>query len=802
MNQKLKKQNKIKRLIFLILILLPIALFSQIKITGKITESNSRPIELAEAIVLTKDSIAEKSSFSNEKGYFQIEVKSGSYILQIRQIGKSTYTRNLTVDKDIDMGDIQLIEEEKQLQQVVVTAKKKLIERKVDRLVFNVENSVAASGGDALDALKVAPGIRVQNETVSMIGKSGIGLMVDDRLIQLSGDDLVNYLKSISSDNIKSIEIITTPPAKYDAEGNSGLINIKLKRPKNDSWNVTLRNTMKQATYFSDIMGANFSFQKKKISFLADIGFNKSKTIYENDITYNYPSSFWNVYLHNVNNTAFITPTIIFNYKVTDKTTLGVQYIGTTNKPTIYDYSNSIVTNKETGDLENIYTSNGNSKIDYSRSSLNVNGVTKLNEKGKLMTFDLDYLTYKNNKINPFNSIILDQENNVILDNYVINKGNLEIKNYAGKIDFIIPSHFANYEYGGKLSFINTNSAVNLLFYDNIANEDVLNQETQFDYQENTQAIYFSANKKIKKWEFKVGLRFENTQTKGAVFSENITNRKNYSKFFPTLFTTFTVNENNSFSFSLNRRINRPGYDYVNPARRYSSINSYVFGNPFLQPSFVYNAEIKHSYKSIFTSSASYTIGKNNISQINIPQLDNTQTATWENYADYNRVNLDESINFDFNKRWSTVSSIYFYYVEYKSHIPEIEATGSGAGGGFETRHTFTANKAKTFFIEGAYWYDFQSMSMQVKKAPASSLDISFKYFYLDKKLQLTLLFTNILKSDRVTMSYTSNNIDQSFRQYYDTQSIRLSLLYKFGSNKIGVKQRKLGNQEEIQRVN
>lgn len=339
MNQKLKIQSNTIKL-FIIILLLPMTSFSQIKITGKVIDSNFRPIDFAEAIVLTKDNTVEKSSFSNEKGYFHIEVKSGDYILQIRQIGKLTNIRNLTVDKNIDLGNIQLIEEAKQLQQVVVTSKKKLIERKVDRLVFNVENSIAASGGDALDALKVAPGIRVQNETISMIGKSGIGLMVDDRLVQLSEADLVNYLKSISSDNIKSIEIITTPPAKYDAEGNSGLINIKLKKPKNDSWNLAFRNTMKQATYFSDNIGANFSFQKQKISFLADLGFNKSKTIYENAITYDYPLSFWNVYSHSVNNTALATPTIAVNYKVTDKTTLGIQYISAVNNPTIYDYSN------------------------------------------------------------------------------------------------------------------------------------------------------------------------------------------------------------------------------------------------------------------------------------------------------------------------------------------------------------------------------------------------------------------------------------------------------------------------------
>jgi hypothetical protein len=782
--------------------LLPIQLFSQITISGQINDKSNKPIEFLEIQLQNKDSIIVKSELTNGDGKFTIAAEKGAYQLLVKQLGKILQKQKITANQDLNLGLIQVTENPQQLQEVTVTSKKRLIERKVDRLVFNVENSVSASSGDALDALKVTPGIRVQNEAISMIGKSGIGLMVDDRLVQLSGDDLVNYLKTISSENIKSIEVITTPPAKYDAEGNSGLINIKLKKPKNDSWSASFRNTMKQARYFSDNVGANFSFQKKKISLSADLGYYKSKTLYENDITYNYPSSFWNYYAHSINNTAAIIPTIILNYKVTDKTTFGIQYVGAFNNPTNYDYSNSTVTNKNTGTLENKYLSNGSTKIDFLRTSFNANGVTKFNDKGKMMTFDLDYLGFVNNKWNPSNSIILDNTNSIILDNNIVNKGDFNVQNYAAKLDFTVPTTFANYEYGGKLSFINTNSEVNLVFHDNIVNSDILTQNTQFNYKENSQALYFSANKKIKKWEFKAGLRFENTQTKGKLVTGNQITERNYNKFFPTLYTTYTPNEKNSFSLTLNRRINRPRYMYVNPARTYAAINNYVYGNPFLQPSFAYNFELKHSYKDIFSSTLSYTIEKENVSQVNIPKLDNTQVSTWENYANSNKINFDESINYNVNKWWATVSSFYFYYLEFKSLTPIIKPNGSGLGSGFGSRHTFTANKAKTFFIEGYFSYDAQSISMQTKISPASSLDISVKHFFLEKNLQMTVLFSNILKSDRITASYTANGIEQSFRQYYDTQFVRFSLSYKFGNNKIGIKQRKLGNQEEIQRSN
>lgn len=126
---------------------------------------------------------------------------------------------------------------------MAVSARKKLIEQKVDRLVFNMENTIAASGGDSLDALKITPGLRVENDKISMTGKWSLRVMVDGRMLHLSGEDLMSYLKSISADDIKSIEVIITPPAKYEAEGNSGLINITYKKGRKDAWNADLRSS-------------------------------------------------------------------------------------------------------------------------------------------------------------------------------------------------------------------------------------------------------------------------------------------------------------------------------------------------------------------------------------------------------------------------------------------------------------------------------------------------------------------------------------------------------------------------------
>lgn len=252
----------------------PNNLLCQININGIITDLNNKPVEFLEVQLQNKDSIIFKSTLTNIYGDFKVTVEKGDYSLLIRQLGKILKTQKIIVMQDSDLGIIQVAENQQKLNEVTVVANKKLIERKVDRIVFNFENSISANIGDAIDALKITPNIRVTTEQVSMIGKSNMAVMINDKIINLSGDDLINFLRTIASDNIKSIEVITNPPAKYDAEGNSGLINIKLKKIKADSWNSTINSGYKRNTYSTGNIGGTYSFQKNKISLVVNTNYS------------------------------------------------------------------------------------------------------------------------------------------------------------------------------------------------------------------------------------------------------------------------------------------------------------------------------------------------------------------------------------------------------------------------------------------------------------------------------------------------------------------------------------------------
>ncbi|ATA67846.1 hypothetical protein CGC48_03855 [Capnocytophaga cynodegmi] len=226
---------------FLCLLFATVLYSQEITLSGEVKNQQQKPAEFLN-VILKKDEKPVQGTLTDVSGKFLVKIPKGDYTLILEQFGTELFSKNVSLSKNTDLGVIK-IDESIQMEAVTVEGRKKLVEQKVDRIVFNVENSVQASGGDALDVLKSTPGVQVNNEDISIVGKNGLRVMVNDKIMQLSGEGLTNFLKSIASDNIQKIEVITTPPSKYDAEGNAGLINIVLKKAKEDHWSTTLRTS-------------------------------------------------------------------------------------------------------------------------------------------------------------------------------------------------------------------------------------------------------------------------------------------------------------------------------------------------------------------------------------------------------------------------------------------------------------------------------------------------------------------------------------------------------------------------------
>lgn len=713
------------------------------------------------------------------------------------------------VEKKIDSLEVVLLKE------VVVDGTKKIFERKADRLVFNVENSIMAKGVDALEALKITPRLKIKEDAITMSGKSDMGLMVNGKMIELQGIDLINYLKSIPSERIKSIEVIPTPPAQYSAEGNSGLVNIVLKKAKNDSWNASIRQNTTQATYLSGGVGGSFSYQKNKLSILTDINTGKNKVIYTNDVRYLYPSEeYWKTDMRNRNLSEFVTPSLTLGYEINPKLTLGFQYNGTVNnKEATEENQIFIYDNKSLQKLNKLFNTSGKSIENQDNHFFNLSTTKKIDTLGKKYSIDVDYFTIKNNKANPFNTTntlyLTNQQN----EYYTINKGTNTIENFSAKIDFQMPYSWATMNYGGRSSFSIAKNRVNGNFYEttNAVENLYLTQNNDLNYKENNQALYFSIEKKLnEKWSSQLGLRMEATQNEGSsrqnllgVISDSI-NKQNYAKLFPTFYLVYEPNNNHSFSASISRRIKRPNYWELNPARWYQSLNSYVIGNPYLQPSFTYNAELYYGYKNILNTTVWASKSENNFGQLTTHNNENVIFIR-ENYFDYVNTGIDQNLAFNIFKWWYTSNNFSVYYYE-SNTLAEftnyLAPSFSGGGAYIDTYNSINFNKKKTFSTQIFYSYNFPSRWAESQRSAYSTLNIGFRYKMLNDKLQLNLSFNNILRSDIQTLSNKTQGVSQSFKQYYDTQLIRFSVSYSFGNKNIKINKLEGGNQDEKQRTN
>lgn len=771
--------------------------FSQIKISGQINDNNNKPIENIEIQLQNQDSIIVKSELTSIDGKFIIETEKGEFLLIIRQLGVIYHSQKMSVNQDTDIGVINITERNQQLEEIVIVSKKKLIERKVDRLVFNVENSISASGGDAIDALKVTPGITVNNDQVAMIGKSGMAVMVNDRIIQLRGEDVVNYLKTLSSDDIKKIEVITTPPAKYDAEGNSGLINIVLKQGALNSWSNSIRSAYIQTTYPSVSMGNTFNYIKNKFNLRASVDGKIGNELVREKTEIVYPEQKWITENNRKVAEDFFSIDVMTDYKLTENSKIGIQYILNNRKPNEIDnfIGNVFLKNGIAKIL-----SNGNLNENNKNNSLNLHFHQTLDTIGRKIGLEIDYVNYQSLKERNFltKSFDINQNQSNLFSG--LNDGSQKIDIYSARIDIEHPNKWINLSYGGKFTTTKTNN--NVSFFDTTSGMPIidLTQTDNFLYTENTQAAYINGNKSLsEKWSIQLGLRYEFTQTLGESISLSEKNETKYKQLFPTFYLQHIANENNVFNLNYSKRINRPSFWELNPFKWYINQYTYAEGNPFLQPSFADNIELSYVYKSKLITTIFYQNTTNGFGQVPFVN-ENTleQVFTRKNY--YNSTNIGVSEVYIFNKYnwWQSQNVFYAFYTKANLQnltfnlIPQESFAYYVA-----TNNTFVLNKSKNFHAEVNLWYNSRVKSIIYDQENFYSLDFGLKYFLMNKNLQVSFIVNDVFKASFANNLITTNDIPTIFNIYNDNRYFKLSINYKFGNKKIEIEEKESSLEEK-----
>lgn len=779
------------------------ASIAQIKISGKVVTLDNKPLEYAEVILFSAQSVPLVNRLTDEKGEFMMAYQKGIYKLEIRQFSQTLFTKDITLDSAFDAGTIT-VDATKTLGTVVIAKRKELVERKVDRLVFNIENTISAVGGDALEALKITPGVLVRNESVTIVGKQSIRVLIDDKMLELSEGDLANFLRSIPADNIKNIEVITTPPAKYDAAGGSGLINIKLKKAQADSWSLSLGSSyLRRYDEGEGAMTSNFMYSKNKLSLSTSLNYRDGGETFTYDDDNRFPTELWVTKQRFNREYKRLNGILGMQYLPAPYWTLGFQYIANFNKTHSNRNTRSLVYDQQSAIAFNEISSftTADQKPDF--NSINLFNEFKLDSAGKKIILNLDYFKYANDDTRPYEGTSVMNNTGVLQYFKGINDNAQRTNNYSGKIDLELPSKIANWSFGGKVSASNTANNI-AAFNSGLVNSPITAMPQtahKFDYKEYIQALYFSGTKKFKNnLEAQIGLRMEATQTKS--FNENLNQSLNtdYTKLFPSVNLSYALNENSTYRLSYGRRIARPNFSELNPNVTYITPFLTVEGNQVLRPYFVDNFELSYSYKKL-ESKLYYSIENDVFNQIGVPDVStNNIRLVYQNIFNLRRYGFSESFNFDKIKWWNSNNLFNVNYTT--SQTIDLSAIAvDGFTSYITSNNDFNLNRAKTLLVNLGFEYYFVGTYGIDRIKPSTTTSFAIQYLMLNNNLRVNLKANDIFKSDRYRFASTVAGVARSSNYYFDTRLVQLSLNYRFGSKKVNVKNRQTGNQEERART-
>lgn len=782
------------------------------QIAGVITNTDNEPVAYATVILLNKDSVLVKGEITKDDGSFMLaDIKAGTYILKIQSVEYQVYlSEHFSVEANETklFAPIKLSKSVTQLNEVVVTGTKAVVEVHADKMIFNVASSASASGNNALELLNKTPGIKIDpDNNILLQGKEGVQVYINGRPSRLSGNDLTAMLQSTQADNIESIEVITNPPAKFEAAGTAGIINIKLKKNNEYGYNGTLISNYSKGDFARNTNGLTLNFRDSKINL------NGNATRYNNDFQSDYvDKKEQSGYLldqealgldHNegYNITAGI------DYTINSKHSLSVTGRAVLNEGTNKVGSETSITDKAKDSLTSILRAK--SQADFTSINFNYNinyqfipsKTSSLSVDLSLGKFKRDQLTSQPNQyIAPDGTSLITEVNNAF-------NTNTQIDLLSAQVDYEKKFEKVRLSAGGKFNRINTVNQ--FAFYKIESNQPILDidKSNNFNYLENVSALYAVMNTSISsKINLNAGLRMEHTVSEGFLESEVPTNNndvvRSYTNYFLNVGITFDNKKGSVVSTSVGRRINRPNYQDLNPFEsKLSELVSFK-GNPFLKPNYVMNYSLSYAYKQKLIISNTYSVTTDYFANILVIENGIGTFLIPQNIERASNNGLTISYPFEITKWWDVTSFANYNYSTYKGNIGDTEIDLKANIYDFRIQNNFILSKNTN--LEMSYFYNSPFIwrgSIQIESI--SALSFGFKQSFFAKRLEVRFTGFDVLNtySDR---HYHGNYGGLKINGVRSTDDRRYSagLTFKFGNQKVkAAKKKKSGLDESLDRI-
>ena len=783
-------------------------------VSGLVGTNAGKPLEFATMMLLkAKDSTLAKGSISDLDGKFVFEnVGAGTYIVAAQQIGyHKTYSAPFAIDEAHpahELPRITMNEETKNLSEVKVVAQKPFIEQQVDRTVMNVENSIVASGNTALEVLEKAPGVTIdrQNDQIQLKGKGGVIVYIDGKQTYLSQQELSNFLKNTPSDNIATIEIITNPGSKYDAAGNSGIINIKMKKnrdggPKNFGTNGTfilgggygwvndLNGVRDDLPKFNTSL--NINHRDSKVNLFGNYSYVNRQSMQTNElnrvISYNGNKTYFDQKSFRPNQFTGHSYKAGLDYFINQKSTIGVLVNGFSNDWRSPGVNNTLISNENReltskaitqtymSNLLNNLTGNINVKHEYGA--------------GREWTADADYVRYNGDNTNNLSTRYVNAENVTARPNQDVRNLMPSVINIAAfKTDYVHPfKNGSKVEAGLKSSYVD---ADNNTIYDTLQQENRqwlpdASRSNQFKYSENINAAYLNYAGAIGKLKIQTGLRAEHTHSIGTSVTLDQTVDRNYLNVFPTVFLSRQLDTNNVLNLSYSRRIDRPDYQNLNPFVFYLDPYTYQQGNPFLRPQYTNSVELTHVYKNAFTTTLNYSRTTDFINRETprqIPERNITYVIA-ENLGYQDNLSLNLSFPVVVTTWWKMQNNLNGYYQNYQTVYSGAPYQVKLAAYNLYTSNNFTISKTLSAEVSG--WYNSAAQYGFYRSRPQGGFSIGVQQKVLDGKGNIKLNINDPFWLNKFNGRAVVQDIDFTVKSRWESRQIRATFTYRFGNQNV-----------------
>ena len=737
-----------------------------------------------------KDSSIYRRTITDSTGYFEMEGDfRGDFILSVTHIGYSTYYSPIfstdTASGSTISFSIKLIKSDVRLANVEVKKAMPVMERKLDRVIIHVENNIVSNGESVMELLRTLPGIVVDgSDNIYIKGKSDIRVIVDGREVLLKEEQLKTFLSGMSANNIKDIEIISNPPARYAAEGAGGIIQIITKTRSGDGISSNVYSGYSQGVYGRTTFGGSLLAKENKILFSASYDFTHATGFFDAVENRDFNTATPPIFFHQVSSNTTTSTNQYFkagvDWKITKNQHVAVFLDGALSKKDNPFHSDLYVSDSG-NKIDSTFVTNNFTQTNYSSKNLNANYRLLLDSSGHSLEANYSRLWFNEISASNYYSLFYNQDmqQNRLPQSYTFfNNENAYIDAYKIDYQYRLPAQIKG-EAGLKYTSSVTDNDIKYYTDQNILDTT---RSNHFIYKEDIMAAYVSASGSFKKLNAELGLRYENTRAQLNLTTENSIINRYLNNFFPTIFLEYNLNKSNKINFTSGRRVRRPGYSDLNPFIFYYDPFSYSQGNPYLLPEFTYTNELSYTFKN-----SSISLGYSNTSNIineTILQNDFSKTVIYgyENAGNSNSLYIEAFVPITITRWWDANADANLSYTHNYGNLSYGIYSNKLAGVYVNFSNTFTV--AKRYLIQANMLYFSPSLDGISKYSGMSRFSLGLKRSFFKNKLSLNLRLTDIFLTDIVKQTTTAFNENITLRQVRDTRRVGLTITYNFNKGR------------------